>query len=92
MMPLWEMRDECVEKIIDSAMLEKHIFAILVKQEKKILYGEIRDNNRNIVRTDKEVSGNYYLKSKEIFSKDKESMLNRSNLSSIISPRTSLNR
>lgn len=74
MMPLWEMRNEIVEKIIDSAMLEKHVFAILVKQEKKILYGEIRDNNRNIVRTDKEISGNYYLKSKEIFSKDKEKL------------------
>jgi len=71
-MPLWEMRDAIVEKIIDSSMLEKQIIAVIIRQEKKILYGRIRDSNWNIVKTDKEISGNYYLKSKDIFSKDKE--------------------
>jgi len=75
-MPLWEMRNTIIENIIDSAMLEKQIFAVLVKHEKKILYGKIRDSNQNIVSTDKEIAGNYYLKSKDIFSKDKENLGN----------------
>lgn len=74
LMPLWEMREKIVEKIIDSAMLEKQIYAVLVKNEKKILYGKIRDSNWNIVKTDKDIVGNYYLKSKDIFSKDNEKL------------------
>ncbi|OQY55713.1 MAG: hypothetical protein B6245_19420 [Desulfobacteraceae bacterium 4572_88] len=73
-MPLWEMRDKIVEKIIVSAMFEKQIVAVLVKNEKKILYGKIRDNNWNIIRTDKEISGNYYLETKDIVSEDNEKL------------------
>lgn len=73
-MPLWEMRNEIVENIINSAMLEKQIFAVLVKNGKKIIYGKTRDSNWNIIGTDKEISGDYYLKSKDIVSKDHENI------------------
>ena len=75
-MPLWEMRTEIIESIIDSAMLERQIFAVIVKDGKKILAGKKRDNNWNIVKTNKEISGNYYLKTKDIVSKDNEKLGN----------------
>ncbi|MGE0085559.1 MAG: methyl-accepting chemotaxis protein [Desulfococcaceae bacterium] len=73
-MPLWEMRENIIENIIDSAMLEKQIAAVLVKNENKILHGKTRDSNWNIVKTSEEISGHYYMKSKAIVSKDDEKL------------------
>ncbi|MEE4359630.1 MAG: methyl-accepting chemotaxis protein [Desulfococcaceae bacterium] len=73
-MPLWEMRYSIVEKIIDSAMLEKQIIAVFVKNGDSILVGKTRDKNRNTVKTAKEVSGSYYRESKDVVTDNNENL------------------
>ncbi|MEZ4524502.1 MAG: methyl-accepting chemotaxis protein [Desulfobacterales bacterium] len=73
-MPLWEMRENLIENIIDSAMLEKQIFAVLIKNEKKTVYGKKRDSSWNIVGTSDVISGNYCVRSKAVASKDEENL------------------
>ncbi len=71
-MPLWDEDHINVEKIISSAMLEKQIFAVLVKSEDDILYGKRRDNYWNIINVSKEIFKNYYMKSENISNDDKK--------------------
>jgi len=68
--PIWNFEWTTVEKIIDSAMFEKQVFAVIVKNEDGILSGKTRDNNWNIIETRKEISGNYYLKKNEIINEN----------------------
>ena len=65
-MSLWEVDHAAVEKIINSAMLEKQIFAILIKNGKNILYGKRRDSKWNIINTSESIVGDYYLKNGNI--------------------------
>ena len=72
MMPIWNFDEKTAEKIIDSVMSEKQVFAVTVKDKENIvLYAKTRDSAWNIVKTGKEISGNYFLKAEDI-SKDKD--------------------
>ncbi len=71
--PLWDYAYELVEKIVDSEMLEKQVYAILVKNESgDILYGKMRDNNWNLIETNQKIIGNYYVKSETLSENDRE--------------------
>ncbi|QTA84346.1 methyl-accepting chemotaxis protein [Desulfonema magnum] len=64
--PLWNEDDVTVEKIINSAMLEKQIVSILIMYENDISYGKIRDDSWNIIKAHKKISKNYYMRSENI--------------------------
>ena len=65
-LPLWYLDTEAIKKIMSSAMLQKEVYAVLISDESGIVYGEMRGNNLNTVRSNKEISGDYYVKDKEI--------------------------
>ncbi len=67
MMPLWNFDEQTSERIIDSVMSEKQIFAVAVRdKENTVLYSKTRDSAGNIVKSDKDISGNYFLKAQDI--------------------------
>ncbi len=65
--PLWNVDDNSIKEIIDSLMLEKQIFAISVKGGYTGMTGRIRDDKWNPVKLGKEVQGNYFTKTRDIF-------------------------
>jgi serine phosphatase RsbU (regulator of sigma subunit) len=66
-MPLWQFNEESVNGIVNSTMLEKQMYAVVVTDDKgKVLYGLLRDNNWNIVETKQELPENEYVKKKDI--------------------------
>ncbi|MDO9527583.1 MAG: HAMP domain-containing sensor histidine kinase [Syntrophales bacterium] len=71
-LPLWYLDTEAVKDVMSSAMIEKQVHAVLIRDESGILYGEMRDNNLNIIKTSKEISGEYYVKEKEISKNDEK--------------------
>ncbi|MCP4351503.1 MAG: PP2C family protein-serine/threonine phosphatase [Desulfobacterales bacterium] len=72
MLPIWTY-DKTLEKIVYSEMLEKQVYAIIVKNEdRELICGKIRDKNWNIINAGKEIYGNYYSKTKDIFKKDEK--------------------
>lgn len=66
-LPLWYLDTEAIEGVIYSAMTEKQVYAIHIREETDIVYGKVRDDNWNIVEISKDFSSDYYFKSKEIF-------------------------
>ena len=51
--PIWNMDAEVIQKTIISAMLEKRIFAILVKEDDEtLLEGKKRNEDWEVVNTD----------------------------------------
>ena len=65
-LPLWYLDTEAIKEIMSSAMLQKELHAVLIRDESGIVYGEMRGNNLNTVRSHNEISGEYYVKDKEI--------------------------
>jgi len=65
--PIWNFDEQASEKIIDSVMFEKQIAAVVVRnKENTVLHSKIRDSAWNIVKSNKEISGNYFLKAEDI--------------------------
>lgn len=64
--PLWDMNEESIYRILNSAMLEKQFYAIVIEYENRILYGRVRDENWNVAEPKKDISGDYYLKTREV--------------------------
>lgn len=65
--PIWNMDTEVIQKTIVSAMLEKRIFAILVKEnDDTLLEGKKRNEDWEVVNADGEFLGNYIVTKKEI--------------------------
>ncbi len=69
--PLWNMDAQLVEKTIISAMIEKNVYAVLVREvDGNILKGKKRDDEWGVVEAEEEVSGDFIIKTKDITSKD----------------------
>lgn len=66
-LPLWYLDKEAIEGVINSAMTDKQLYAIRIREETGIVYGKIRDDNWNIVEISNIFSGDYYARSKDIF-------------------------
>jgi len=73
-MPLWQFNEESVNGIVNSTMLEKQVYAVIVRDyNNKVLYGLIRDDNWNIAETVQELPENEYIRKEEI-SKDNQNI------------------
>jgi signal transduction histidine kinase/DNA-binding NarL/FixJ family response regulator/HAMP domain-containing protein len=71
--PMWDIDKDLVEKTILAYMMDKRIYAIVVKdEEEKFFQGRKRDQNWQIVETESEITGNFLTKSKEIISSGEE--------------------
>ncbi|QTA82970.1 Methyl-accepting chemotaxis protein signailling domain-containing protein, HAMP-domain-containing [Desulfonema limicola] len=65
--PIWNMDTEVIQKTIASAMLEKRIFAILVKESNETLMeGKRRNEDWELVDVEQDFTGNYIVKKKDI--------------------------
>jgi predicted Zn finger-like uncharacterized protein len=72
-MPLWDLDDNQMSNTIASEMMERRIFAILIKDTdgKSILKGWKRDNNWKLIDAKTPVPGNFVKSSRKI-AKDRE--------------------
>jgi len=71
--PLWNMNERQVEKILLSEMREKSIFAVVVKDyQKDIFGGKARDENWQVISIDEEISGDFIVVSKDVVSETDE--------------------
>jgi HAMP domain-containing protein len=70
--PLWDLDDNQMSNTIASEMMERRIFAILIKDTdgKSILKGWKRDNNWNLIEAKTSVPGNFVKSSKKIVKGD----------------------
>lgn len=59
-MPLWNFDLNTSAKTLEAAMLDKQVYAILVRYEDNIQIGKIRNDQWKIIDTDQEISGDYY--------------------------------
>ena len=57
--PLWNYDLDTSAQTIESAMLEKQVYGILVRYEDQIQLGRIRDDQWNIIESTEEVTGDY---------------------------------
>lgn len=66
--PLWDYDEQQMEDVIISEMVEKNIFAIVVKEplEKKIILGKMRDKRWRIAPYQTAINGDFIIKKKEI--------------------------
>jgi len=71
-LPLWCLDTEAVNDVMSTAMIEKQVHAVLIRDESGIVCGKMRDNNLNIIKISKEISGDYYVKEKEISRNDEK--------------------
>ncbi len=69
-LPLWYRDIESVKKVINASMNEKQVYAIRLIEESGIVHGRIRDDNWNTIEISKEISQNYYKRSREIVEND----------------------
>jgi len=72
-LPIWYIDKKGLSETADSVMLEKQVYAILVRKKdgKTLYHGKMRDKQWNIIEVKHDISGNYLVKSKEII-KDNE--------------------
>ncbi|MFA6008895.1 MAG: methyl-accepting chemotaxis protein [Desulfobacteraceae bacterium] len=65
--PLWDYDERQMEDVIVSEMVEKNIFAVVVKEplEKKIIIGKMRDNSWKITPYQTAINGDFIIKKKE---------------------------
>lgn len=67
--PMWDIDADLVEKTILAYMMDKRIYAIVVKDEDEIFFqGRKRDENWQIVDAEHEISGDFLMLSKDIIS------------------------
>ncbi|MEZ4527453.1 MAG: methyl-accepting chemotaxis protein [Desulfobacterales bacterium] len=64
--PLWQVASDIIEGVIHSAMLEKRVHAIAVKDEYGNLYGRTRDEKWNAVKIGTQMPEDCLVKSREI--------------------------
>ena len=64
--PLWELDDEWVNKIIETEMLDKNIYALVVTGEGGLSEGKKRNRQWQPVNVDRDIEGDYLVQSKEI--------------------------
>ncbi len=64
--PLWQVASDIIEGVIHSAMLEKRLHAISVRDEYGNIYGRTRDEKWNAVKMGTEMPGDCLVKSREI--------------------------
>jgi methyl-accepting chemotaxis protein len=66
--PLWDMSPDVVKDVINSAMTEKKVYAVLVRDKdgKTLSYGAMRDDHWNITGTVNSISGDYCVKKRKI--------------------------
>jgi methyl-accepting chemotaxis protein len=66
--PLWDYDEQQMEDVIVSEMVEKNIFAVVVKEplEKKIMIGKMRDDRWQIAPCQAAIKGDFIIKKKEI--------------------------
>lgn len=65
-LPVWEIDNQWVKKIIISEMRDKRIFAILVNGEGLISEGMKRDGDWQLISAQDDISGDYILKHTDI--------------------------
>lgn len=68
-LPLWELDEEWVDKIIETEMLDKNIYALVVTDEGGFSTGKKRDAKWQLVNIDKDIEGDYLVQSKEVLHK-----------------------
>jgi len=67
--PMWDIDADLVEKTILAYMMDKRIYAIVVRDEDEVFFqGRKRDENWEIVDAGREVSGDFLMLSKDIIS------------------------
>ncbi len=65
--PIWDFHDEMIREITESAMLEKQVWAIWVRNlGGYILYAKIRGQEWDHKQTREKLSGKYYVKTRKI--------------------------
>lgn len=65
--PLWEVDNSWIKKIIDTEMSDKKIEAIFVHGEGYLFEGKKRDENGLIIESKNNLSGDFIVKKKDIF-------------------------
>lgn len=68
-LPLWELDEEWVNKIIETEMLDKNIYALVVTSEGGFSEGKKRDEQWQLANIDRDIEGDYLVQSKEILHK-----------------------
>lgn len=64
--PLWEIDDDWVTKIIDSEMIDENVYAIVVRGEGQLLEGKKRDRHWHPVETSETIIGDFISHSKDV--------------------------
>ena len=64
--PLWDMEMDKINNVIRAEMAEKRVYAVLVEESGKVSTGRIRDENWEIIETDKNVGGKFIRCSKKL--------------------------
>ena len=73
LIPLWDVNRDLIEKTILAYMMDKRIYAIVVKDETDhILEGKKRDVDWRIVDTESDIAGDFVSRKKEIRSADEK--------------------
>lgn len=59
--PMWSLNDEQLIESMEAAMLERRVFAVIIREEDResIYLGRRRDNNWNVVEASSEPQGDY---------------------------------
>lgn len=65
-LPLWELDEAWVNKIIETEMLDKNIYALVVIDESGFAIGKKRDAKWRLVNFDNEIKGDYLLHTKDV--------------------------
>jgi methyl-accepting chemotaxis protein len=56
---LWDMEKRKMEDVLTAEMKDKRIYALLIKENDAIVIGKMRDENWEIINTDKDISGDF---------------------------------
>jgi len=72
-MPIWDYNSRSLKGIINSTMLEKQVYAVIVRDiNGNLLYGRIRDKNWNSIEASQEKYENEYIQKEDILQENEE--------------------
>jgi len=72
-LPLWDVNRDLIEKTIFAYMMDKRIYAIVVKDEiGHIFEGKKRDSDWQIIETDSDILGDFITRKKDVVSRDEK--------------------
>lgn len=73
-LPIWYIDRKSIEEITESAMLEKEVYAIIVRKKdgETACCPKMRDNDWKIIEAKGDIAGDYLVKSKEIIKDDEK--------------------